>query len=127
MLAAHLRNSRCGELDGTQGSLGILIMSHDPYTLLLRPPPPPSTASGSQKYMAEVIKKQLWAWESQGSVARGLEENGRRRLVAVMVARAPREDGDIPWVEYMRCCPSDVMYVCLVSSTGERILMQMSS
>lgn len=76
--------------------------------------------------MAEVIRKQLWTWESQGSVARALEENGRR-LVAVMVARAPWEDGDIPWVEYMRCCPCDVMYVCLVSSTGERILMQMSS
>lgn len=45
----------------------------------------------------------------------------------MMVARAPREDGDIPWVEYIRCCPCDVMYVCLLSSTGERILMQMSS
>lgn len=45
--------------------------------------------------MAEVIRKQLWAWESQDSVARALED-GRRRLVAVMVARALWEDGDIP-------------------------------
>lgn len=54
--------------------------------------PQPHIASDSKKYMAEVIRKQLWAWKSQGSAAkRGLEENGRRRLVAVTLARAPQE------------------------------------
>lgn len=41
----------------------------------------PSSASDSQKYMAEVIRKQLWAWESQDSVARGLEENAEGGLL----------------------------------------------
>lgn len=41
----------------------------------------PSSASDSQKYVAEVNRKRLWVWESQDSVARGLEENAEGGLL----------------------------------------------
>lgn len=61
--------------------------------------------------------KQHWAWTSQGSAARDFEDNSRRMLVAVVIARGLQQDpsrgqSDIPWVDDMKCCPCGIVYVC---------------
>lgn len=62
--------------------------------------------------------KQHWAWTSQGSAARDFEENSRRMLVAVVIARGLQQDpsrgqSDIPWVDDMECCPRGIVCLCM--------------
>lgn len=79
--------------------------------------------------MTEVSMKQHWAWRSQGSAARDSKENGRRMLVAVVIARGLQEgpsggQSDISWVDDMKCCPCGIVYVCTDFIHRREILIQ---